>query len=553
MNYKEYMKVVEEKLSTMTEEEKTKWIYNKARTAKEHERSKILNSLDEKQEFNPIIYEKDKIEKWCEKVEEGDIYFECSGHEEYDDSYWDSDYVYDYYDPFRIIDELYKAFQVAEDLLLQRKYKESWMINNRLLNLSFFVSDRDTGDWNELEFEEVMDEILTTFNYKRIVLNLMYATYQITKGKERTESLYRYLTWDKCKNTKIEDMFSIGSEELKNIDSFMEEWISFLADTNGDRAAELLLEACLYNEDKDYLCEIARTKYLKHPVLFKYACEYLLNENKYTECESLGIEAISVLLENLIIRGEIADLTAKAAIKLNHSYIVNKCYEAAFNSESTLNNYIRLFELPDYENITKKAAKYIEILPEDFTGNYNNKNKQMMINTISKDHKDIIRFFNGEFDYIYGKCKMNNTTLGWSINFKGVAVPLFILLLNKDDKLTKAIEKLVNGIMYRLGFIGDVQSFYDIFLKWKEKQVLAEEEYDKYISWLKEEVDKRTEAVVGGGYRNSYYKAAILVVSLGEILESNGMVNGRRLMIEHYSKVHSRKSAFKAEIELLNE
>lgn len=137
MNYKEYMKVVEEKLSTMTEEEKTKWIYNKARTAKEHERSKILNSLDEKQEFNPIIYEKDKIEKWCEKVEEGDIYFECSGHEEYDDSYWDSDYVYDYYDPFRIIDELYKAFQVAEDLLLQRKYKESWMINNRLLNLSF--------------------------------------------------------------------------------------------------------------------------------------------------------------------------------------------------------------------------------------------------------------------------------------------------------------------------------------------------------------------------------------------------------------------------------
>ena len=71
MNYKEYMKSVEERLSIMTEEEKTKWIYSKARIAKEHERSKILNSLDDKQEFNPIIYEKDKIEKWCEKVEEG--------------------------------------------------------------------------------------------------------------------------------------------------------------------------------------------------------------------------------------------------------------------------------------------------------------------------------------------------------------------------------------------------------------------------------------------------------------------------------------------------
>ena len=244
MNYKEYMKSVEERLSIMTEEEITKRIYSKARIAKEHERSKILNSLDEKQEFNPIIYEKDKIEKWCEKVEEGDIYFECSGYEEYSESYWDSDYVYDYYAPFGIIDELDKAFQVAEDLLLQKEYKESQMLNNRLLNLAFFVSDRDNEDWNKLEFGEVLDKILTTFNYKRIVLNLMYATYQATKGKERTESLYRYLTWDMCKNTKIEEIFSIGPEELKRIDYFMEEWISFLTDMDGDRAGELLLEAC---------------------------------------------------------------------------------------------------------------------------------------------------------------------------------------------------------------------------------------------------------------------------------------------------------------------
>lgn len=554
MNYKEYMKSVEERLSIMTEEEKTKWIYNKARTAKEHERNMILNSLDEKQEFNPIIYEKDKIEKWCEKVEEGDIYFECSGYEEYSEYYyWQDNYVYNYYDPFGIVDDLYKAFQVAEDLLFQKEYKESWMLSNRLLNLSFFVSDRDTGEWNELEFEEIIDEILTTFNYKWIVLNLMYATYQFTKGKERTESLYRYLTWDKCSNIKLEEVFSIGPEELKNIDSFMEEWISFLANMDGDRAGKLLLEGCLYNEGIDRLCEIARIKYLKHPVLFKYACEYLLNENKYAECEKLGMEAINVLPENLIIRGEIADLTAKAAIKLRHPDIVNKCYEAAFNSESTLNNYLRLFELPDYSNIIKKTAMCVEKLPEGSMSDYNHRNKQMTANTLSREHKDIIRFFNGEFDYIYDKCKKDNSSLGWSSGFKGIAVPVFILLLNKNEKITKAMEKLINEIIHRLGFIGDAQSFFEIFLNWKEKQVLTGEQYEKYISWLKDEVDKRTEAVVVGGYRNSYYKAATLVASLGETLESNGMINGRRLMIENYRKAHSRKRAFKAEFELLNE
>lgn len=225
----------------------------------------------------------------------------------------------------------------------------------------------------------------------------------------------------------------------------------------------------------------------------------------------------------------------------------------AFYSKSTLNNYFRLFDLPDYEIIVKKAAKYIETLPENLGKDYNNRNKQMMENSLSKAHKDIIRFFSGEFDYIYDKCKKDNSSLGWSSGFKGIAVPVFILLLNKDEKITKVMEKLINEIIHRLGFIGEVQNFLDIYLNWREKQVLTEEQYEKYISWLKMEVDNRTEAIVGGGYRNSYYKAAILVVSLGETLESNGMINGRKLTIEHYRKAHPRKRAFKAEIELLNE
>ena len=553
MNYKEFMKAVEEKLFNMSEEEKTKWIYNKARIVKESQREEVLNSLDKEPDYNPTIYEKDKIEQWCEKVEEGEIYFECSGYEVYGESYWDSDYEYDYYDPFRIIDSLYDIFQIAENLLFQKRYIESHKLNNRILNMSYFVSDRDTGDWNELDFEEVVDEIWTTFNYKSIILNLLYATYQTKKGKDRAESLYSYLIWDKSKDTKIEDIFRIGPEELHGIDSFMEEWISFLIETDGDTAAKLLLEACLY-KGIDYLCQIARIKYKKHPILFKYACEDLLKQNKNIECEKLGLEAIKVVPENLIIRAEIADLTAKAAVNLKHYDIVNKCHEASFYSKSSLNNYFRLFEITNYEDITKKAAKHVEILSEDYIQNLSNRNKQMIINALSRDHKDIIRFFNGEFDYIYDKYKNDDYVLGWSSGFKGIAVPLFIMLLNNDKKSTKTIDRLLKGIIYRIGFVGeDEQSFLDSFLNWREKQTLTEDQYEKYMIWLKYEIDKRTEGVVGGGYRKSYYKAAVLVAALGETLEYNGMINGRTIMIDHYRKAHSRKRAFKEELKLLNE
>ncbi|HCS10749.1 MAG TPA: hypothetical protein DIV40_04760 [Clostridiales bacterium] len=164
----------------------------------------------------------------------------------------------------------------------------------------------------------------------------------------------------------------------------MGELISFLIDMDSDRAAELLLEACLY-KGIDYLCEIARTKCMKHPVLFKYACQELLNQNKDAECEKLGLEAIEVLPEDLVVRGKIADLTAKAAINLNHHGIVNRCYEVAFYSESTLNNYFRLFQIPNHEIITKKAAEHVEKLAESGTYKSNDINKQMRINALSRN------------------------------------------------------------------------------------------------------------------------------------------------------------------------
>ena len=273
------------------------------------------------------------------------------------------------------------------------------------------------------------------------------------------------------------------------------------------------------------------------------------------ECEKLELEAISLISENLIIRGEIAEITSKTATRLKHSDIVEKCYESAFYSYSTLNNYLRLFELSYYENIIDKATKHAETLPESerSMSKFDYYNKQMKENNLLKDLKDVIRFFSGEFEYIYDKCINDKSTLGWSSGFKGIGVPLFILLLNKDKKTTKAGEQLINSIIYRVGFMEDIESFSNKFLYWKEKQVLTEEQREEYIEWLKKEVDKRTEAVVGGGYRKSYYKVAILIATLGETLESNGMTSGRAVTIERYKKIHSRKRAFKAEFESFNE
>jgi hypothetical protein len=551
MNYNEFIKEVDEKLSTMSESEKEKWIHNLARTIKENERCKFLNSLNGENNSGESIHDINEIQEWCKNIQNGDIYFECSYCELYDENYWRDD-SYEYYDTYEIGKKLISAFQVAEDLLYQKKYEKALGLYDLLINMIFQAYDSDSEETMELEIEELVDENLVSLNLKKIVLNLLYAKYQTSNGKDRVQVIFNYIKLNISKDIKLEEFFTTGPEELVGIAEFLEEWIVFLKCEDGDLAGNLLFEACMLQGGIKMLCDTAREMVQKHPILYLRACEYFIDEGKYTECEKIGLEAISLLNEELIIRGKVADLTAKASKELGHTEIVWKCYKAAFHSESTINHYLRLFETETYEYITDINTMQLRILPKKSFIDFHNINNQMKINNISLEYKKTLCFFNGEFDYIYEECKKDKTYLGWSNNIKGIFVTLFILYLNQSHSVSKAGEKLIEDLKYRLNYSNnDDKSFVERFFIWKDKIKITSEQYEKYITWLHSEVDKRTDAVVGGGFRRSYYKAALLISALGETMESQGNVGAKINIIEHYKKIHSRKRAFKAEFEVL--
>lgn len=90
-----------------------------------------------------------------------------------------------------------------------------------------------------------------------------------------------------------------------------------------------------------------------------------------------------------------------------------------------------------------------------------------------------------------------------------------------------------------------------MFEKWKVQFKIFDK--IKYIDWLKDIIDKRVDAIVSNGHRQSYFKAAILVVALNEVLKSNGLQNENEL-IDYYYKKYSRYSAFRKNMyEILND
>ena len=63
-------------------------------------------------------------------------------------------------------------------------------------------------------------------------------------------------------------------------------------------------------------------------------------------------------------------------------------------------------------------------------------------------------------------------------------------------------------------------------------------------------IENRVEAILEGNYRNSYNKAALLIVAYGEMISSQNL-GTKEEYIKHYINKYSRRSAFKREIKEL--
>ena len=121
---------------------------------------------------------------------------------------------------------------------------------------------------------------------------------------------------------------------------------------------------------------------------------------------------------------------------------------------------------------------------------------------------------------------------------------MWLLYFNKNID-SKVYNNILTQTFNKLGFKDNTQ-FLDedysiVFEKWKVQFKIFDK--SKYIDWLKDIIDKRVDAIVSNSHRKSYFKAAILVVALNEVLESNDIQN-----INYYYKKYSRHSAFRREL-----
>lgn len=560
MDFKTYITKVEDQLNQMSEKQKTEWIYNQARTVEEKDREKFLNRLSGRTDvYAEEGLTKDKLKNWFRQVDEGEIYFGVEEYEQYNEGEWtwDPDWVTEYYDIFDIIPMLIKAIRLSHQLMLQREYRDSFDILDRVYRIEFYA-DSEYGDAERISLMELAEEKLINLNFRKISLNLLYSCYQVHSGQSRIRKIYEYLTWDECADIKVTDIFSFGPDPIEDADDFMKEWKNFLMHTPGNRAAKLLIDACIYLGGEGELLQTAEENCETHPLLYLECCERKYQNYNYEGCITAAEKALKQIGREKRIRGDIADIAVKAIENIKDERLLSYFYREAFFSDPTSRHLLALFQLKNHK-ITDWALQRVRGLKidSDTWRRYSywpapaDEQKEASIN--NKEKKIIYCFMLGDYPSIIEQCRKDSVYLGWTSDIKGAIVPLLLLHLKKD-KETKTIaeQSVLSDMKYRMEFAGsEDETFSDYIRAWRMSENIPEEEKEKYIQWLKKEIDRRTEHVVGGGYRKSYFKAAKLIVLLGEILEERGEADGMRKLIEYYKKKYTRKRAFKSEIEEL--
>jgi len=487
---------------------------------------------------------------WFGEVDERAVWLEADGYEDYSKG-WGDDWTWEYEDNQGIGAKVERAFLFAKDCVNDRKYESALQILEWLIRMEVDVrSDYNDDDEMSLEIDDLVDEGLVKVDLKEMALLTLYSAYQIAGVSERAGNLYAYFTNPFTErlfiDVPVEDiMRRVGREYLKDEAVFWQDWIALLAGKSGDLEARLLRKALLFSRGAGGLADEARRSGKMHPALFLDALiEYKVSRD-YHKMVDLGEEAVASLAQNLPIRSKIALKTASAHYELGQDEEMKRLWYEAYLSNQSEVNYLRLF-------ITDELMKQYGMMAKDSL-------KNVSVPTL--------QFLAGEFDKVRQACVNPPNSLGWSGNFIGTGIRLFLLYLYSEDELDAASKSLAGDIAYEFRFkfktneeftYLEKEAFIDIsdgtavwwyaFKKWRQHFPMSEMDKQNILLWLEEIIAQRVTAIVDGQFRRHYESVAQLLATLGSVKEFQGQIDAKQELKESFKQKFPRHSSFTAEL-----
>ena len=524
---------------------------------------KVNNRLTERMSQEFVDEKMEFLRKWMNQIDEGEIYLDVDEYEDYSDSYWDREWITDYYDNQGIGDKIEYMIGFAQDCVYDRKYQEANYIYEWLWEMSVNADSEYESD--PVDLEQLSEKKIIHTDLERLALLTLYADYQVQKPENRAEDIYLYFSIYTFRKLHIQDMFGIGREELDGTEQFWEDWIALLQTKSGEAESRLLQEAVLYQEGVAGLVRMADKNCDVHPSLYLSAMQEYNKKHDYLQIEKTGERALEKIDRNLKIRSRIALMAAYAASCLGDIERRMKfCWEC-FRSDSTDKNFLRLFGTKDMAE--KYGLEGRKVLCSGEKGNPAAcvRNAELEKNIIGDYGYYTLSFYTGDFQKVRDASKNPQGSLGWSGSFIRYGIRLILLYLYDNPLPSKAAAGIAgyvgfpdeNDLSLQMDFESEIveesrrlktSTFWNYFQRWKMYFRMSEKEKNKYFTWAEKIVYSRADAIVSGQYRGHYGEAAELLALAAEVKESMGESRAKQMIFQEYKKKFPRHSSFQAEM-----
>lgn len=532
MSYKNFMNQVEKFLNVMTLEDTKALLQEMARKTEEEGRKQFLSFFDKSLVINCQEGIK-KAHEYLERLESGEVYLTAYSYESYGDSYWDRDDTTEYEDPFNVCSHLMQIISLSYKFAYCDDYETGLQVMERLLSIELPVIEQNSGcDWT-MDFFSMIEEGLLDIIGSQFQSNILYLIYQVYEGEMCYKKMTKLYELSLFQGVKIESILSLGLKPIQGFEKFVDGYLNYLKDVSGKRVLDIILELLVYytGDSIDYAASVAET----HPKVLQHFVSDAKGENKL----SLGERALKIMKVTSTARGYLALELAENYKELNQFEDSKRCLTEAFISYSKPIVFLRMFVECDYQSVTARYHAYIkrEITQKSsyMTSDNDEENIKLLYDEL------VIRTLYGDLDNVLMACQ-DDGYLGWTTAFKSNFIFLVLALLDIEKKETNMRKKVENKIRYL-----SLES--DLISKWQRKQDLKP--YRNLLPWIFSEMEKRVEAVVGGGYRHSYYKAAELIVYYCQVKSQYDGTFDRDACIDYFIKLNPRKRAFKSELNAL--
>jgi len=487
--------------------------------------------------------------------------------EEYDDWYGDSNEEFYYEDESGVSDMLAQACDFVHTCMDMEKYKEGFEIGNQMFAMEIFC-DNEYGD-EEFSLKDLVYHELLHCDLKQVFLDTAYCAYHAVPLKERSEVLYGIIVNAGIDEITLEAIMQHGDEELPDFWNFLTLWIIYLGDKTGREADRFILEAVGLLNDVSMAVKYAEKYAAVHPGLYLNILEKRGYSN-VNDMVSIGMEAMKIIPKKYIMRSRVALKTAEYIIEANKNpALLEKCYFAAYESDTSALNYIRAL-LNGYETEKKKEELH-GVFTMVSVCKCDNSYGMFVRDSAYSERKEnkpdrnmilILRFLDGQFADVLAEGLNKSEALGWSGTFMKQGIALYLLYLYEglwSGKGIIAMADVVKAAMcfsadeyrkgtYALNGINENDLFCELFLKWKSMVQMDSAVRTSAIKRIAHLLEKRTEGIMGANRRNYYGECAAYIAALGEVQESLGERGAKQRLMTSYKDKYSRRSAFREEM-----